>query len=228
MNTSPKHKDFASQAARILIETKAVLFNAHTPFQYVSGNIGPVYVDCRRPLSFPEARGALMDMAADLIKAEIGLDEIDVVAGAETAGIPYAALIADRLEKPMVYVRKKPKGHGRLSQIEGHFESNDAPKTILIEDLQNFGHSKQIFVEALRGAGATLDHFFVLFDYGIRPDVVKDNANMHLTQHHLCNWFDVLKLARDEAYFDNETLDSVESYLQDAESWQAAKRAKAS
>ncbi|MCB1557016.1 MAG: orotate phosphoribosyltransferase, partial [Alphaproteobacteria bacterium] len=110
----------AREAARILLDTRSVLFNAAEPFTYASGNVGPVYVDCRRLLSFPAARARLMDMAADVLRTEIGSENIDVVAGAETAGIPYGALVADRLEKPMVYVRKKPKGHGRMSQIEGH------------------------------------------------------------------------------------------------------------
>lgn len=212
-------KDTARTAAKILLETRSVLCNAREPFQYTSGNIGPVYVDCRRPLSFPEGRSTLMALAADLLSKEIGKDKIDIIAGAETAGIPYGALIADRLEKPMVYVRKKPKGHGRMSQIEGHFEGT--PYTVLTEDLQNFGSSKKVFVDALREAGAVIEHFFVLFDYGIRPEVAADNKAMGLTQHHLCNWHDVIAVARDENYFDAETLDSVESYLADSEGWAA-------
>ncbi len=214
----------AKKAARALIETKSVLFNAREPFQYTSGNIGPVYVDCRRPLSFPAERDALMEMAAQTLSQNIGTDKIDIIAGAETAGIPYGALIADRLNKPMVYVRKKAKGHGRMGQIEGHFEEGSNPYIVLTEDLQNFGHSKKVFVDALRSAGATIEHFFVLFDYGIRPEVVTDNNDMGLTQHHLCNWHDVVAVAREENYFDAETLDSVESYLNDPEGWAAQKQ----
>lgn len=211
--------DIAAQTARYLLDTKSVLFDAREPFKYTSGNIGPVYVDCRRPLSFPQARKFMMDAAADMLRVEIGADNIDVIAGAETAGIPYAAMIAERLEKPNVYIRKKPKGHGRMSQIEGHFEESETPRVVLIEDLQNFGHSKQIFVEALRAAGAVIEDFFVLFDYGIRPTVAHENKQMELRQHNLCNWWDVVKAARDGNYFDEETLQSVEAYLNDSESW---------
>ena len=111
-----------------------------------------------------------------------------------------------------------------MGQIEGHFEEGSHPHVILTEDLQNFGHSKSIFIEALRKAGATISHFFVLFDYGIRPDVAKDNEAMGLTQHSLCNWHDVLTEARQENYFDKATLDSVEAYLNDPEGWSLARQ----
>ncbi|MCB9988619.1 MAG: orotate phosphoribosyltransferase [Rhodospirillales bacterium] len=209
----------AREAAKILIDTKSVLFNAREPFKYTSGNIGPVYVDCRRPISFPAERTRLMDMAAQVLREEIGADQIDIVAGAETAGIPYGAFVADRLEKPMIYIRKKAKGHGRMSQIEGHFDEGTSPRVLLVEDLQNFGASKKVFVDALREAGARIDHFFVLFNYGNRPEVDADNEAMGLTGHALCTWRDILAAARAGSYFDAETLDSVEAYLDDPQGW---------
>ncbi len=212
----------ARTAAKILLDTKSVLFNAREPFKYSSGNTGPVYVDCRRPISFPQEREILMACAEKVLRDEVGLANIDIVAGAETAGIPYGALIASRLEKPMVYVRKKAKGHGRMGQIEGYFEEGSAPRTLLVEDLQNFGANKKVFIDALRGAGAIVGHFFVLFDYGIRPEVAQDNAAMGLSQHYLCNWRDVLAAAREGNYFDAATLQSVEAYLNNSESWAAA------
>lgn len=213
--------NIARTAAKILLDTRSVLFNARAPFKYTSGNIGPVYVDCRRPLSYPLERGTLMALAVQVLHEEVGDKNIDIIAGAETAGIPYGAMIADRMEKPFIYVRKKPKGHGRMSQIEGYFEENSAPHVVLTEDLQNYGHSKQVFIDALRAAGAKVEHFFVLFDYGNRPEVKADNERMGLTQHHLCNWHDVLAIARDEGAIDAETLSAVEAYLADPQGWAA-------
>lgn len=212
----------AAKAASILLDTQSVLFNAREPFRYTSGNTGPVYVDCRRPLSFPKERKTLMDMAAARLEREIGASSIDLIAGAETAGIPYGALIAERLDKPFVYVRKKPKGHGRMSQIEGHLGDKESPSAVLVEDLQNFGSSKQVFIEALRAANVRVAHFFVLFDYGNRPEVAADNARMGLTQHSLCNWGDVLAAARASKSFDAATLDSVAAYLDNPGTWKAA------
>ena len=208
------NKDIAQKAAKILLDTRSVLFNAKEPFQYTSGNVGPVYVDCRRPISFPEARSALMDMAAQCLN-DLNLDYI---AGGETAGIPYAAFIAERLAKPMLYVRKKAKGFGRMAQIEGHIDKDGPQNILLVEDLQNFGHSKKIFIDALREAGTTVEHFFTVFDYG-REETVEINKELGLTAHHLCNWWDVLDVANEDNYLDEKTLASVEAYLKDPESW---------
>lgn len=213
--------DIAKTAAKILLDTRSVLFNVDTPFTYTSGNKGPVYVDCRRPLSFPKERAVLIESAAQILNDEIGADKIDMIAGAETAGIPYGALIAARMEKPLIYVRKKAKGHGRMAQIEGYFAEGSAPNVVLTEDLQNFGHSKKVFIDALRQAGAQIGHFFVLFDYGIRPGVAADNAAMGLAQHSLCNWHDVLAVAAEHKYFDVRTIEEVKAYLENPAQWAA-------
>ena len=212
--------DIAKQSAKILLDTKSVLCNVAQPFTYTSGKKGPVYVDCRRPLSFPTERSQLLDMAADMLCRDIGMDKIDIIAGAETAGIPYGALLADRLQKPMIYVRKAAKGHGRMGQIEGHFDDRTRPNVVLTEDLQNFGSSKKVFIDALRKAGAKIEHFFVLFDYGVRPEVAADNKKMGLTQHNLCNWHDIIAVAKELKYFDHDTLSSVEEFLNNPTDWQ--------
>lgn len=209
----------AKDSAKILLTTKSVLFNSREPFVYTSGKIGPTYVDCRRLIAFPKERSILMDYAASMLKEKIGLDKIDYVAGGETAGIPYAAFIADRLEKPMLYVRKKPKGFGRMSQIEGCMDE-DGKSAILVEDLQTDGGSKKIFVDALRDAGAKVDHAFVVFHYGIFPQSEKNMTDLGITLHSLTNWWAVLDVAREMKYFDEETLSSVESFLNDPLRWQ--------
>ncbi len=209
----------AKDSAKILLTTKSVLINSREPFVYTSGKIGPTYVDCRRLIAFPKERSILMDYAASMLKEKIGLDKIDYVAGGETAGIPYAAFIADRLEKPMLYVRKKPKGFGRMSQIEGCMDE-DGKSAILVEDLQTDGGSKKIFVDALRDAGAKVDHAFVVFHYGIFPQSEKNMTDLGITLHSLTNWWAVLDVAREMKYFDEETLSSVESFLNDPLRWQ--------
>lgn len=211
----------AHEASKILIETRSVLFNATEPFTYTSGRKGPVYIDCRRLISFPRARGLLMDMGSSLIAQNIGLESLDMVAGGETAGIPYAAFIAERLNLPMLYVRKKPKGFGRMAQIEGAMEQ-DGQRVILIEDLQTDGGSKKVFVDALREAGAVIDHTFVLFHYGIFEASAKNMADLGLTLHSLTTWRQVLETARKLGYFDNRTLESVEEFLNDPVSWSLA------
>ncbi len=207
-------------AARILLETKSVLFNAREPFTFTSGKRSPVYVDCRRLISFPNERAKLMDYASDLLSEAVSTDEIDYVAGGETAGIPYAAFIAERLNKPMLYVRKKPKGFGRMAQIEGCMD-DEGKKVVLVEDLQTDGGSKKVFVDALRDAGAVVTHSLVIFHYGIFDLSAENMAKMKLHLHALTDWWAVLKFAKKMNYFDRETIETVETFLNDPVTWQA-------
>lgn len=201
------------EAAKLLLEAKAVMINNDQPFTYTSGKRGPVYVDCRRLISFPAVRGKLMDMAANILKDL----NVDYVAGGETAGIPYAAFIAERLNKPMLYIRKKPKGFGRMSQIEGYMEEGN-PHVALVEDTQNFGVSVKVFVDALREAGARCDHLTVIFEYGHERSR-QNMKDMGLTLHALTSWNYILQTARTEKYFDEKTIASVESFLKDPDGW---------
>jgi orotate phosphoribosyltransferase len=148
--------DAAETTARILLETEAVLFQPDNPFTFTSGRLSPVYVDCRRLISFPRARRKLMDMGAELIERRVGCESLDAIAGGETAGIPFAAWIADRLSLPMLYVRKQAKGFGRNAQIEG--ELKDEARVLLVEDLASEGTSKLNFVRAIRQAGGEIPY----------------------------------------------------------------------
>jgi orotate phosphoribosyltransferase len=209
----------ARASAQILLDTKSVLFNARKPFVFTSGRASPVYTDCRRLISFPEERGRLMDFGVSILREEAG--EIDYVAGGETAGIPYAAFIADRLDKPMLYVRKKPKGFGRMAQIEGVMD-DPGKRAILVEDLQSDGASKKVFIDALRGAGAVIEHSFVVFHYGIFPASERNMKETGVTLHALATFHDVLAVAREKGYFDPSTLDEVEKFLHAPDEWSSA------
>lgn len=206
--------DMAAKAAKILLDTKSILFKPEKPFVFTSGRLSPVYTDMRRMISFPKERGILMDMAADMLKDL----KLDYVAGGETAGIPYAAFIAERLNIPMLYVRKKPKGFGRMAQIEGYMDE-DGKRVALVEDLQTDGGSKKVFVDALRNAGAVVEHAFVVFHYGNFPQSYQNMKDWGLTLHAITTWADVLKVARSEKYFDEETLKSVEFFLKNPDEW---------
>ena len=213
-------KQIALDTAQILIDTKSVLVNAKEPFVYTSGRKGPVYVDCRRLISFVKERGQLMDFAAQIAKEKIGADKIDYVAGGETAGIPYAAFIAERMQKPMLYVRKKPKGFGRMAQIEGQIDKEGA-RVLLVEDVQNFGASVKVFIDALREAGAKVSDLVVIFSHG-HDSSAQNMKGMGMNLHALCDWWAVLEVARAKSYFDKETLNSVEAYLKNPDAWSEA------
>ena len=220
MTSFPDRTLIADMTAKMLLEVEAVHFRADEPFRFTSGWASPVYIDCRKLISFPRVRNTLMDFAASVILREIGFETLDAIAGGETAGIPFAAWIADRLSMPMQYVRKKPKGFGRDAQIEGHFI--EGSRVLLVEDLTTDGRSKIKFVDAMRKSGLIVEHAFVVFHYDIFPqtkDMLRENG---VAMHALATWWDVLRVARTMEYFDPNTLGEVETFLNEPAKWSAA------
>ncbi|MBZ0122942.1 MAG: orotate phosphoribosyltransferase, partial [Roseovarius sp.] len=198
-----------------------VHFNAREPFTLASGLPSPTYIDCRKLISYPRIRSTLMDFLAVTVLREAGFEAFDNIAGGETAGIPFAALVAERLALPMTYIRKKPKGHGRGARIEGVMTPGQ--RVLLVEDLTTDGGSKLSFVDAIRETGASCAHTAVIFYYGIFPETEKTLGDHGVSLHRLCTWADVLAEARAQDAFDTETLDGVAAFLDDPHGWQAAR-----
>ena len=212
-------KVIAHQTAKMMLEIKAVHFNAESPFIFTSGWASPVYVDCRKIISYPRLRSALMDFSASTVLSEIGYESIDNIAGGETAGIPFAAWIADKLMLPMQYIRKQAKGFGRNAQIEG--EVTPGSRTLLVEDLATDGRSKVNFCNALRKAGARVDHCFVLFYYDIFPVSRGTMRDLGVQLHYLTTWRDVLEVAQGSGHFDAGVLREVQRFLDAPPQWSA-------
>jgi orotate phosphoribosyltransferase len=216
----PPPDEIARLTARALLEARAVHFNAREPFTLASGLPSPTYIDCRRLISFPRIRSTLMDFLTITILRDAGMGAFDNVAGGETAGIPFAALVAERLALPMTYVRKKPKGYGRNARIEGAM--TEGQRVLLIEDMTTDGGSKLSFVDAIRETGASCAHTGVIFSYGIFPEITRTLGDRGVTLHACATWWDVLAEAKLQGHFDAETLDGVEAFLTDPRRWQAA------
>ena len=210
----------ATTVAKILLETRAVNFRPEEPYKFTSGIASPVYIDCRKLISFPRARRKITELARIEIEENIGHENVDAIAGGETAGIPYAAWISDALMLPMQYVRKKPKGFGRMAQIEGDLE--EGQRVVLVEDLASDGGSKLLFIKALRDAGAQCDHCFVVFFYGAFPGALESLAKENITMHYLCTWWDVLETAEQLKYFSAPALAGVRAFLNDPFAWSVA------
>lgn len=218
----PDPKTMAALSAKMLLDIGAVDFNAKEPFTLASGLPSPTYVDCRKLISFPRIRATLMDFLACTIMRDAGLEAFDNIAGGETAGIPFAALIAERMALPMSYVRKKPKGYGRNARIEGAM--SEGQHVLLVEDLTTDGGSKLSFVDAIRATGATCERTAVIFYYGIFPETEKTLSDHGVALSHLCTWWDVLAAAKAENRFDAATLSEVESFLNSPREWQEANK----
>jgi orotate phosphoribosyltransferase len=210
----------AETTARMLLEVKAVLFYEDKPFIFTSGWASPVYIDCRKLIFYPRVREQLVDFAESTLVRNVGFEQFDVVAGGETAGIPYAAWIAQRFHLPMQYVRKKPKGFGRNAQIEG--DIREGARTLLVEDLTTDGRSKINFCKALRDAGAVVDHVFVNFYYDIFPESKQILADIGVRLHYLATWWDVLNVVKKDAYLKAAQIAEVEKFLHEPAKWSAA------
>jgi len=218
----PDSTEIARLTARMLLEIKAVHFNAREPFTLASGLPSPTYIDCRKLISYPRIRSTLMDFLTVTVMRNAGFEAFDNIAGGETAGIPFAAMVAERMALPMTYVRKKPKGYGRNARIEGAM--TEGQRVLLVEDLTTDGGSKLSFVDAIRETGATCGHTAVIFFYGIFPETEKTLSDHGVQLHHLCTWWDVLAEAKAQGTFDAETLDGVEAFLNDPRGWQEANK----
>ena len=219
-STYPSREEIARLTARMLLEIGAVNFNTETPYTLASGLPSPSYIDCRKLISFPRIRSTLMDFLTITVMRDAGFEAFDNIAGGETAGIPFAALVAERMALPMTYVRKKPKGYGRNARIEGAM--SEGQRVLLVEDLTTDGGSKLSFVDAIRDTGASCAHTAVIFYYDIFPETEKTLGDHGVALHYLCTWWDVLAEARAQGAFSAETLDEVENFLKAPRAWQEA------
>ncbi|WP_339227632.1 orotate phosphoribosyltransferase [Oceanobacillus sp. FSL K6-2867] len=152
------------ELVRDLLKIKAVQINADNYFTWTSGIKSPIYCDNRLTMSYPVVRKKIVNAFVEKIAAME--EKPDVIAGCATAGIPHAAWLAEKLDLPMVYVRSKPKGHGKGNQIEGKISKGQ--KVLVIEDLISTGGSSIESAKALQGEGADILAVFAIFTYGLK------------------------------------------------------------
>ena len=208
----------ARTTAKFLLEINAIHFNSVSPFTLTSGLKSPVYIDCRKLISYPKARSILINFCSDIVVNKIGLDKVESLVGGETAGIPFASFLASKLELPMHYVRKKPKGFGVNNYIEGN--NIKGKKVILVEDLTTDGGSKIKFCNSIRKAGATVEETIVLFYYNIFNDVPDKLKKSGINLNYLACWWDILNYCKeDKSIIDNETITQIEQFLISPKEW---------
>src|SRR5512134_874680 len=150
--------------ARALLRAGCVTLKSDEPFRLPSGWASPVYMDCRRLISFPEIRRKIVSLGVGLLRARGCLNGVASIAGGEASGIALAAWFAEALDLPLQYVRKKPAGG---SQIEGVIQTGE--RVVLVDDVMAGGRSAVKFCRALAAAGAVVRDVFVVFDYGTFP-----------------------------------------------------------
>lgn len=206
----------AEQIAKDLLSIEAVSLKPNEPFTWTSGIKSPIYCDNRLTLSYPEIRKRIADGLTELIKTHFS--GVEVVAGTATAGIPHAALVSERLNKPMVYVRSSPKKHGKGNQIEGKIERG--ANVVIIEDLISTGGSVINAADALRHAGANVLGVAAIFSYGLdKGKKMLEEAD--LTVYTLTNFDALFLVASQLGTLDEDGIELVKKWRENPADWQA-------
>lgn len=216
MATSISRDQVGRTIARALLDAGCMKARSDEPFRLPSGWASPVYMDCRRIISYPAIRRKVVALSLELLKSRGCLDGVTSIAGGEASGIALAAWLADALDLPLQYVRKKPVGQ---TQIEGVVKPGD--RVLLVDDVMAGGYSKWKFCRALAAAGATVKDAFVIFNYRTFP-AEELLAPLGVTVHALSTWQDVLAVARESGTFGPAALAEFEDFLADPPRWSQA------
>lgn len=198
-----------------LLDIKAIKIQPSNPFTWTSGWKPPIYCDNRVSLSFPKVRSYITDELVNSIKQNF--THVDAIAGVATAGIPQAALVAQQLNLPMIYVRDKAKSHGMTNQIEGYIE--EGKKVVVIEDLVSTGGSSLKAIQALREAGIEVLGLCAIFTYGF------DVASTLFADHDvpfvsLSDYHDLITLLKTEGHISEKEYNRLSEWRKAPDKWQ--------
>ena len=204
------------EIAKDLLKIQAVKLSPNEPFTWASGIKSPIYCDNRLTISYPKIRTAIAKGIAELISEKY--PKVEVIAGTATAGIPHAAWIAAELDLPLVYVRSKPKDHGRGKQIEGVL--HPGAKTVVIDDLLSTGGSVLKAVKAAQNEGADVLGVGAIFSYQLQA-IVDNFRQADLSYFTLTNYSEVLEAAVETNYISTTEHAALEKWRHDPENWSA-------
>ncbi|MCR4325061.1 MAG: orotate phosphoribosyltransferase [Candidatus Curtissbacteria bacterium] len=203
----------SEKVAAILFNLGAIFIRPSRPFKYTNGILSPVYTDNRLLMSNPPEWRKVIDLMTRKVK---GMGKIDVIAGAATAGIPHAAIIAQKINLPMVYVRPQPKEHGKGNQIEGVIKKGQ--KVLVIEDLVSTGGSSIRVIKALRKAGAKVVGEVAIFTYGMKEAETNfKRAKVKLVS--LSNFKAATKIAAENGLLKQNQISIVLDWAKDPKGW---------
>lgn len=205
----------AEQLAEYLLQIKAIQLSVQKPFTWASGWKSPVYCDNRQLLSYPAIRNFVRDSLTDCVAERFA--EADLIAGVATGGIAIGALVADVMEKPFIYVRSAPKGHGMKRCVEGHV--HEGARIVMIEDLISSGKSSLNAVESVRDeCDAEVIGLIALFTYGFQ--VAEDNFKAHNVPYTtLSNYETLIRVAIEKGYIDAEDEEVLTLWRKDPSNW---------
>ena len=200
--------------AEYLLQIKAVKLQPNKPFTWASGWKSPIYCDNRKTLSFPKIRTYIRQQFINVISEKFG--KPDVIAGVATAGIAHAALVAQDMGLPLIYVRSEPKSHGLTNLIEGVIEKGQS--VVVLEDLISTGGSSLKVVDALKTAGADVKGMAAIFTYGFKT--ASDNFKKAKCKlETLCNYEILIQQAVKSNYITEKDVDTLKAWRDNPSEW---------
>ena len=202
------------EVAETLLRSGAVLLRPENPFRFSSGILSPVYCDNRLLLSKVEVREKIVDSFIRKIKDQ-GLS-FEVIAGIATASIPWAALVAEKLKKPMIYVRKSSKEHGRQNLIEGGLEKGQ--RVLIVEDLVSTGGTSISSVRATRNEGGSVEECLAIFTYQMEK-AEQSFGEERCKLITLSNFTTLVKVAAGKGFIKEEDVEMLKEWKRNPESW---------
>lgn len=208
------NKENAMEAARCLLDIKAIKLSPENPFTWASGRKSPIYCDNRLTLSYPPIRTYLRQQFVSIVNEMFS--NVDVIAGVATGGIAQGVLVAQDLGKPFIYVRPEAKSHGMKNQIEGDVKPGQT--VFVIEDLISTGKSSLLAVDALRDAGCDVKGMAAIFTYEL--EVAKKNfKEKNVALQTITNYSTLIEVAIAEKYISEENLESLKKWRENPEKW---------
>ena len=200
--------------SEILLKVNAVILRTKPPFRWASGILSPVYTDNRLLMSYPQERDLIVNSFVKLIKSK--KIKVDGFAGTATAGIPWAAWIAQKMNKPMVFVRSELKDHGKENKVEGVIESGKI--YVVVEDLISTGGSSLNTINAVRGKGGIAENCIAIFTYELEKSKTNfESANVKLNT--LTNFTNLIKTAVQKKYIERNQLAYIMDWKKHPEGW---------
>mgnify|MGYP006429800875 CR=1 FL=1 len=207
----------AKELAQKLLQIEGVILNTAHPFTWTSGLKAPIYCDNRVILSYPELRSYVKDQLKHMVQ------DLQVpptaIAGVATAGIPHAAIVANDLDLPMVYVRTSAKGHGRENMIEGKLSPGH--QVLLIEDLLSTGGSSSTALRALKETGHSVTDLAAIFTYNFE-ETEQTFRNHEVNLHTLTDYHTLIEVAYQQGYIPKQSIETLQAWRADPEHWQTA------
>lgn len=203
--------------AQKLLQIESIVLNVEHPFTWTSGLKAPIYCDNRMILSYPSLRSHIKNEFYKL--ADSFFQPFTAIAGVATAGIPHAALLADAMDLPMVYVRTSAKKHGKENRIEGYL--NSGQRVLLIEDLISTGGSSLSALEALQAQDHQVNGLAAIFSYNFeRANKAIDAANVPF--YTLTDYQTLTSAAMEMGHVGNAEMETLEAWRKAPNQWGGA------